>query len=100
MFLLSSNVYAVNRDLYERQYYKADLHMHTTYSDRYEPPELIVASVQERGMDIIAVTDHYTFAGSVVAREKAAEPGFDMTVILSEEYSLEYPPNAHFSFRN
>ena len=66
--------------------------MHTTYSDGYEPPELVVASARERGMDIIAVTDHNAFSGSVVAREKAAELGLDMTVILGEEYSLEYSP--------
>lgn len=92
MLLLSTNVYAVNRDLYERNYYKADLHMHTTHSDGYEPPELVVASARERGMDIIAVTDHNAFSGSVVAREKAAEMSLDMTVILGEEYSLEYSP--------
>ena len=86
MLLVSSNVYAVNRDLYECKYYKADLHMHTTYSDGY------VASARERGMDIIAVTDHNAFAGSVVARGKAADLGLDMTVILGEEYSLEYSP--------
>lgn len=92
MLLMSSNVYAVNRDLFERKYYKADLHMHTTYSDGYEPPELVVASARERGMDVIAVTDHNAFSGSVVAREKAADLELDMTVILGEEYSLEYSP--------
>ena len=92
ILLVSSNVYAVNPDLFECKYYKADLHMHTTYSDGYEPPELVVASARERGMDIIAVTDHNAFLGSVVAREKAADLGLDMTVILGEEYSLEYSP--------
>lgn len=92
MILVSSNVYAVNQDLYECKYYKADLHMHTTYSDGYEPPELVVASARERDMDIIAVTDYNAFSGSVVAREKAADLGLDITVILGEEYSLEYSP--------
>lgn len=92
ILLVSSNVYAVNRDLYECKYYKADFHMHTTYSDGYEPPELVVASARERGMDIIAVTDHNAFSGSVAARKKAADMRLDMTVILGEEYSLEYSP--------
>lgn len=92
MLLVSSNVYAVDKDLYECNFYKADLHMHTTYSDGYEPPELVVASARECGMDIIAVTDHNDFSGSVVARDKAAEMGLDMTVLLGEEYSLEYSP--------
>lgn len=92
MLFVSTNVYAVNRDLYECKYYKADLHMHTTHSDGYEPPELVVASARERGMDIIAITDHNAFSGSVAAKKKAADMGLDMTVILGEEYSLEYSP--------
>jgi hypothetical protein len=92
MLFVSTNVYAVNRDLYECKYYKADLHMHTTHSDGYEPPELVVASARECGMDIIAITDHNAFSGSVSAKKKAADMGLDMTVILGEEYSLEYSP--------
>lgn len=92
MLFVSTNAYAVNRDLYECKYYKADLHMHTTHSDGYEPPELVVASARECGMDIIAITDHNAFSGSVSAKKKAADMGLDMTVILGEEYSLEYSP--------
>ena len=92
MLFVSTNVYAVNQDLYECKYYKADLHMHTTHSDGYEPPELVVASARECGMDIIAITDHNAFSGSVAAKKKAADMGLDMTVILGEEYSLEYSP--------
>lgn len=92
MLFVSTNVYAVNRDLYECKYYKADLHIHTTHSDGYEPPELVVASARERGMDIIAITDHNAFSGSVAAKKKVADMGLDITVILGEEYSLEYSP--------
>lgn len=92
ILLVSSNVYAVNPDLFECKYYKTDLYIYTTYSDGYEPPELAVGSAREHGMDIIAVTDHNAFLGSIVAREKAADLGLDMTVILGEEYSLEYSP--------
>ena len=89
---LSADVYALEEDLYACNYYKADLHMHTTWSDGYEPPELVVASARERGMDVIAVTDHNGFSGSVAARERAEEMGAELTVILGEEYSLEYSP--------
>ena len=92
LLLLSTKVYAVDQDLYECGCYKADLHLHTTYSDGYEPPELVAVSAREHGMDIIAVTDHNEFSGSVAAREKADEMGLNMTVILGEEYSLEYSP--------
>ncbi len=90
--LLSTSVYALDDDLYGKQFYKADFHMHTTYSDGYEPPELVVSSARRCGMDIIAVTDHNAFEGSVVARRKAEEMGLDMTVVLGEEYSLEFSP--------
>ena len=90
--LLSTSVYALDEDLYGKQLYKADFHMHTTYSDGYEPPELVVSSARRAGMDIVAVTDHNNFQGSVVARTKAREMGLDLTVISGEEYSLEYSP--------
>lgn len=73
-------------------FYKADFHMHTTYSDGYEPPEFVAVSARECGMDIIAVTEHNGFYGSVATRDKVLEMGLDMTVILGEEYSLEYSP--------
>ncbi len=89
---LSASVYALEPDLYGCGFYKADLHMHTTYSDGYEPPALAAASAREYGMDIIAVTDHNNFYGSVHAREEARKMGLDLTVILGEEYSLTYSP--------
>ena len=92
LLLLSTNVYALNEDLFGYYFYKADFHMHTTYSDGYEPPEFVAVSARECGMDIIAVTDHNGFYGSVATRDKVVEMGLDMTVILGEEYSLEYSP--------
>lgn len=92
MLLYSSNVYALEKDLFNLNFYKADLHMHTTYSDGYEPPELVATAARKKGMDIIAVTDHNNFEGSVVAKERARELGLNMTVILGEEFSLEYSP--------
>lgn len=92
LLLLTTSVYALQDDLYKFKFYKADFHMHTTHSDGYEPPELVALSARENGMDIIAVTDHNAFSGSVAAREKATEMGLNMTVILGEEYSLEYSP--------
>lgn len=92
MLMFTTCVYALEEDLYGLQFYKADFHMHTTYSDGLEPPELVVASARERGLDIIAVTDHNHFDGSVVARQWAQKMQLDMTVVLGEEYSLSYSP--------
>ncbi len=90
--LFVNDVYALENDLYELQYYKADLHLHTYFSDGIESPELVAASTRERGMDIIAITDHNNFYGSVVARERVKEMGLNMTVILGEEYAMAYSP--------
>lgn len=85
-------LYAVEDDLYAFRPYKADLHMHTTFSDGFEPPALVVASARENGMDICAVTDHNNFQGSIVAREEAKKMELNLTVLLGEEYSLAYSP--------
>lgn len=90
--LLSTKVYALLHDLQQYNFYKADLHMHTTYSDGYEPPELVTVSARENGMDIVAVTDHNCYEGSVTAQEFAQKMDLNMTVIRGEEYSLEYSP--------
>ena len=89
---MTYSFYALDDDLFSLQPYKADLHMHTTFSDGVEPPELVVTSVRERGMDICAVTDHNNFQGSVEARKKASEMGLNLSVLLGEEYSLAYSP--------
>ena len=89
---LTYSLYAVADDLYSLYPYKADLHMHTTFSDGVEPPELVMTCVREKGMDICAVTDHNNFQGSVEARKRASEMGLNLTVLLGEEYSLAYSP--------
>lgn len=90
VLLLQTNVYAVEEDLFNRMYLKADLHMHTTSSDGFEAPDLVVASAREKGMDVIAVTDHNAYEGSVLAQQAAKAYGLSMTVLRGEEYSLEY----------
>lgn len=89
---MTYSFYAVEDDLYSLQPYKADLHIHTTFSDGFEPPELVMTSVREKGMDICAVTDHNNFQGSVEARKAAINMGLNLTVLLGEEYSLAYSP--------
>ena len=51
----------------QRTWYKADLHLHTPASSDYEEPQIDyldwMRAVAERGLDIVAVTDHNTVAG-------------------------------------
>ncbi len=42
---------------------KADLHMHTTYSDGRKSPEEVIKRAKAKEIDIIAVTDHDTVSG-------------------------------------
>ncbi len=53
----------------------ADLHMHTHYSDGRPSPRELVAEAAARGLKTIAITDHFTFRGSIEARPIAEELG-------------------------
>ncbi len=55
--------------------YKADLHIHTCLSpcaDLQMTPSAIVKTASEKGLDIVAITDHNS-AENVIAAKKAAE---------------------------
>ncbi len=60
---------------------RVDLHSHTNYShDGHTSPEILVARASEVGLDRIAVTDHGTIEGALIARELAPA-----LVIVGEE---------------
>jgi len=42
---------------------KADLHLHTTTSDGRLAPEALVRLAVEKGLDVIAITDHDSVGG-------------------------------------
>ncbi len=46
----------------------SDLHIHTQASDGRAHPREVVLRARAVGLDVIAITDHDTFAGSVIAR--------------------------------
>lgn len=49
-------------------YSKADIHIHTTFSDGLNEPEAVVNYVlTQTDLDVIAITDHNTIAGAEVA---------------------------------
>lgn len=58
----------------QRKWYKVDLHLHTPASHDYEEPGVSyldwLRKVVERGLEIVAITDHNTVAGiSAIRRE-------------------------------
>lgn len=66
---------------------KADLHIHTRYSDGiYTVPE-IIKMAKEKGLYAIAVTDHDVLKGSLEAEKTA--PG-DLRIVVGLELSTEY----------
>ena len=65
---------------------RADLHMHTTFSDGWPEPRELVGQAVASGLDLIAVTDHDTIEGALRAAEHAAtRRGFE--VVVGEEVS-------------
>ena len=66
---------------------KADLHIHSIYSpDAISKPETILQTAAERGIDVIAVTDHNTAAGWAEFQRLA--PRYPVQVVYGQEITL------------
>ena len=65
---------------------RADLHMHTTFSDGWPSPRELVDHVRVTGLDLIAVTDHDTIEGAMRAADYAASRS-RVEVVVGEEVS-------------
>ncbi|PHQ87290.1 MAG: phosphatase, partial [Thalassobium sp.] len=55
-----------------------DLHCHSTASDGKLSAPDVVSRAAERGVKILAITDHDTVEGFRLGREKAAEVGIQL----------------------
>ena len=69
---------------------KADLHSHSTVSDGRLSPEALVARAHEKGVSILALTDHDNTAG--VPAAIAAGKGLGLRVIPGVEISADFEP--------
>jgi predicted metal-dependent phosphoesterase TrpH len=68
-------------------YGRADLHVHTLWSDGAQRPEEVVAVASER-VDVVAITDHDEIRGALRARDWAREHSeLDVGVVVGEEIS-------------
>ncbi|MFB6097688.1 MAG: PHP domain-containing protein, partial [Salinibacter sp.] len=65
----------------------ADLHTHTHYSDGTLAPDTLVQRAAERGVEVLAVTDHDTLDGLEVARNAAQQHGLQL--VNGVELSVE-----------
>lgn len=65
---------------------KADLHLHTSYSDGEPSVAALLGFVAARtDLTVIAITDHDTIAGAEVARRLAEERAYPFEIIVGEE---------------
>jgi predicted metal-dependent phosphoesterase TrpH len=65
-----------------------DLHTHSTRSDGTATPAALVSQAVERGLDVVALTDHDTADGWPEAAEAAAEHG--IALVRGMEISARY----------
>lgn len=71
---------------YLQKFGKADLHIHSTFSDAAMSIEEILDYVEHKtDLDIIAIADHDTIDGAVLAKKIAREKKFRIKVIIGEE---------------
>ena len=67
---------------------RADLHVHSHWSDGAQAPESIVLAAARRRLDVLAITDHDEIRGALRARDfAAAHPALDIEVVVGEEIS-------------
>jgi predicted metal-dependent phosphoesterase TrpH len=69
---------------------RADLHIHTTFSDGWPGPVEVVRRGRRLGLDVIAVTDHDTVEGALWAADYAARLGEGPEVVVGEEVSTRH----------
>ena len=64
---------------------KADLHMHTTYSDGSHSPYELIKKAKSAGLDVISITDHDSVSG------------LDEAIAISKEFEIEIVPGMELS---
>jgi predicted metal-dependent phosphoesterase TrpH len=67
---------------------RADLHLHTTFSDGTYTPAEVVDLARRSGLAAIAITDHDTTGG--VAPARAAAAGTSLELVAGAEITAEY----------
>ncbi len=69
-------------------YSKADLHIHSTYSDGRDSPDEIVDAALGK-VQVIAITDHNEIKGAFKAKEYALKHRIKLDVVIGEEISTK-----------
>ena len=84
------SVYCLGSDIYDKNPYKGDFHIHSNKSDGLEDPAFVAVSARRIGMDFIAITDHRRYWPSLEAIERLKGFKSDFLVLPGEEI---HPPD-------
>jgi len=78
-------VYALEEDLFAKNPYKGDHHLHSIMSDGKETPVYMAAAACRNGYDYCVITDHNCYKASLLTRDFYQPSGVDFMVIPGEE---------------
>jgi len=70
------------------EWHKWDLHIHSNASDGKATPQQIIAKAKEKGLSVIAITDHHTVRNVDEIKRLGLENGIH--VISGVEFRTEY----------
>ena len=88
---LRFSVYCLDGDIYDKNPYKGEFHIHSNKSDGHEDPAFVAVSARSVGMDFIAVTDHRRYGSSLEAIERLK--GFESDFLLLPGEEIHPPDN-------
>ncbi|MEI7690450.1 MAG: PHP-associated domain-containing protein [bacterium] len=75
-------------DYVESNFSKADVHVHTTYSDSASTVEEVLEFIElKTDLMVIAITDHDTISGAIKAQQLAKKNKYRFEVVIGEEVS-------------
>lgn len=83
-------VYCVEGDLVGRYPFRGDTHLHSTFSDGRQLPEVVCANYRRYGYDFLAITDHHRYQPSLRAIEFFRDVPTELCICPGEEVQL--PP--------
>lgn len=82
------HVYSLYDDLYERNPYRGDLHVHSTGSDGSEEAFVVAANYRKNGFDFMAMTDHSNWSTSDNIQKTYANIPLGIKLFHGEEVHL------------